>query len=93
MQVTKRAKYSTPGVDGLPYAAWAAIDFGPQLVTLQAVLPKGPGASGTAGGACERYRDRVRVLGLRDTDTKILSSVVNVILKLVVDFVVPASQR
>eukprot|EP00959_Pyramimonas_sp_CCMP1952_P407694 8544521-Pyramimonas_sp.AAC.1 len=29
-KVLRRARHSAPGVDGLPYAAWLACDFGAQ---------------------------------------------------------------
>ncbi|CAK0810355.1 unnamed protein product, partial [Prorocentrum cordatum] len=111
-KVLRRARHSAPGVDGLPYAAWSACDYGAQhlarmfgwlcqgqslfasaSVTLQAFLPKGADDSDLPSGVCSRSPDKIRVLGLRNTDVKILSSVMNRVLEPVVQAVAPASQR
>ncbi|CAK0803237.1 unnamed protein product, partial [Prorocentrum cordatum] len=98
-----RARHSAPGVDGIPYAAWLACDFGAQhlarmfgwlcqgqqlfasaSVTLQAFPPKGSDPDDPPSGTCSRAPDKIRVLGLRNTDVKILSSVMNRIMEPVV---------
>ncbi|CAK0894693.1 unnamed protein product, partial [Prorocentrum cordatum] len=67
--------------------------FDAASVTLQAFLPKGSEEEDEASGGCARSADKIRVLGLRNTDLKIMTSVVNRSLRKVVEEVVPCSQR
>eukprot|EP00959_Pyramimonas_sp_CCMP1952_P443305 9281011-Pyramimonas_sp.AAC.1 len=61
--------------------------------TIQAFLPKAVTDNELRGGSCTRTPDKLRVLGLRNTDVKIMSAVVNRALRPVVARVVPQAQR
>eukprot|EP00959_Pyramimonas_sp_CCMP1952_P193440 4045373-Pyramimonas_sp.AAC.1 len=51
--------------------------FDAASATLQAYLPEGSEREDLASGGCIRTADRIRVLGLRNTDLNILTSAVN----------------
>eukprot|EP00959_Pyramimonas_sp_CCMP1952_P006659 138964-Pyramimonas_sp.AAC.1 len=62
-------------------------------ITIQAFLPKLVTDAELRDGECTRSPDKVRVLGLRNTDVKLLSSVMNRALQPLIHHIVPPCQR
>eukprot|EP00959_Pyramimonas_sp_CCMP1952_P423398 8869419-Pyramimonas_sp.AAC.1 len=61
--------------------------------TIQALLPKAITEHEMREGTCTRAPDKIRVLGLRNTDVKIMPAVMNRALRPVVAHVAPQAQR
>ncbi|CAK0851288.1 unnamed protein product [Prorocentrum cordatum] len=67
--------------------------FDAESITLLAFLPKGEDESDGVDGRCARPPDQVRVLGLRNWSSKILTATVNVALQEPLAKIIPLSQR
>ena len=108
----RRSSSLSPGLDGLPYYAWATREKCTETLwdvmcymlnggifpdesnaTVQAFLPKGDEPEDSEHSGCHRDPSKVRVLGLRNTSLKIISSTMNAATATVAAEVVPASQR
>eukprot|EP00959_Pyramimonas_sp_CCMP1952_P030434 637888-Pyramimonas_sp.AAC.1 len=87
-RVANKMHYSEPGLDSIPYSAWAATDAG-----INVWLPKGEEIEDSLATGCTRSPGAVRVLGLRNTDIKVIAATVNIQFSKLLMYWAPRSQR